>query len=43
MVDFYRIMYKFRYLTKQYIYDAAYWGVITPTDYEDITGEEYIA
>ncbi|MFU0784574.1 XkdX family protein [Clostridium sp.] len=43
MFDFYSIFYKMGYLTKQDVYDAAKWGVITLENYKTITGEDYVA
>lgn len=42
MFDFYRVFYQMGYLTKQDVYDAATWGVISLGEYKAITGEEYI-
>jgi hypothetical protein len=43
MIDFYSIMYKMGYLSKQDIHEAANWGVINLTDYKTITGTDYVA
>lgn len=41
--DFYKTFYSMGYLSKKDVHEAAYWGVITPEDYKEITGEEFVA
>ena len=43
MFDFYRVFFSVGYLTEANIYDAATWGVITLQEYEQITGQPYVA
>jgi hypothetical protein len=31
------------YLTKEIVHEAARWGVISLTEYKEITGEEFVA
>ncbi len=39
--DFYKLFYGFGHLTKEDVYEAAKWGVITKKDYKTIVGEEW--
>jgi hypothetical protein len=41
--DFYSTFYKFGYLSKEIVHEAAEWGVISLEEYKTITGEDYIA
>lgn len=41
--DFYNTFYKMEYLTKDIVREAARWGVISLTEYKQITGEEFVA
>jgi hypothetical protein len=41
--DFYRIFYSMGYLSKEDVYEAATWGVISLQEYEQIVGEPYTA
>lgn len=41
--DFYNTFYKFGYLSKEIVHEAAQWGVITLGEYKEITGEEFVA
>ena len=34
MFDFYNLFYSMGYLTKEDVYEAAYWGVITKEEYK---------
>ena len=43
MFDFYRIFYSMGYLSKEDVYEAATWGVISLQEYEQIVGEPYTA
>lgn len=41
--DFYNLFFKMGYLKKDMVHEAAYWGVITLSEYKEITGEEFVA
>ena len=41
--DFYNLFYKMGYLTEDIVYEALEWGVITPEEYQEITGAEFPA
>jgi hypothetical protein len=43
MFDFYKTMYQLGYLDKNYVHEAASWGVISLTEYQEITGEEFVS
>lgn len=43
MFDFYKTMYGMGHLDKNDVHEAAQWGVITLSEYQAITGEEFVA
>lgn len=41
MFDFYNLAYYLGYLSLEEIEEAAYWEIITPAEFKQITGKEY--